>query len=191
MSAYQDVLLTSLWSCVWYATQVPIKPIISSGFMTRGQVGTIHAYMLCAVAACPALISYSLVSMFSCQIDLIDKRHRPDNIYKWIGRYMNHWAIIHFLFQDPAFRQWSWICEYSQKCDESGPVKWSSSMGCPQNPKCQGVVEQNNHMVEKHLGVRLHEWWWRWLPTWSEWLSVKQCKYYHIYQMHQLADRVM
>ena len=111
--------------------------------MTRGQVGTIHAYMLCAVAACPALISYSLVSMFSCQIDLIDKRHWPDNIYKWIGRYMNHWAIIHFLFQDPAFRQWSWICEYScQKCGESGPVKWSSSMVAHKTPSARGWLSR-------------------------------------------------
>ena len=50
-------------------TRAPLKPIISSGFMTRGQVGTIHACMLCAVAACPALImiSYSL----SCVNDFI------------------------------------------------------------------------------------------------------------------------
>ena len=29
--------------------------------------------------------------------------------------------------------------------------------GRPRNPKCQGLVEQGNHMVEKCLGVRLHE----------------------------------
>jgi len=36
--------------------------------------------------------------MISFQIDLIDMRHRPDGIYKWIGHYMDHWAKIHFLF---------------------------------------------------------------------------------------------
>ncbi len=32
------------------------------------------------------------------QIDLIDMRHRPDGVYKWIGHYMDHWSKLHFLF---------------------------------------------------------------------------------------------
>ena len=32
------------------------------------------------------------------QIDLIDMRHRPDGMYKWIGHYMDHWSKIHILF---------------------------------------------------------------------------------------------
>ena len=54
--------------------------------------------------------------------------------------------------------------------------------GRPRNPKCQGLVEQGNHIVEKLLGVRLHEYVSGDYPPWSEWLSVIQCKYYHIYQ---------
>ncbi len=48
--------------------------------------------------------------------------------------------------------------------------------GRPQNPKCQGLVEQGNGTVEKMLGARLLESDAN-LPPWSEWLPFVQCKF--------------
>ena len=47
--------------------------------------------------------------------------------------------------------------------------------GRPRNPKCQGLVEQGNGIVEKMLGVRLLESDTD-TPPWSEWLPMIQCK---------------
>ena len=46
--------------------------------------------------------------------------------------------------------------------------------GRPRNPKCQGLIEQGNHMVEKQLGVRLHENK-RTDSPWTDWLPLIQC----------------
>lgn len=42
----------------------------------------------------------------------------------------------------------------------------------PRNPKCQGLVEQGNHMVNKMLGARFHEHDGKECPEWSEWLPL-------------------
>ena len=46
--------------------------------------------------------------------------------------------------------------------------------GRPRNPKCQGLVEQGNGMVEL-LGARLHEYEGDNQPMWTEWLPFVQC----------------
>ena len=48
--------------------------------------------------------------------------------------------------------------------------------GRPRNPKCQGLIEQGNGMVEKLLGVCLYEADESDYPPWSEWLPRIQCK---------------
>jgi len=59
-------------------------------------------------------------------------------------------------------------------------IEWSGKItvvnGRPRNPKCQGFVEQGNHMPEKVLGTRLHEYDGQDKPTWTEWLPFIQCK---------------
>ena len=47
--------------------------------------------------------------------------------------------------------------------------------GRPRNPRCQGLIEQGNSMVEKLLGVRLYEHEGDDCPPWSEWLPLMQC----------------
>lgn len=47
--------------------------------------------------------------------------------------------------------------------------------GRPRNPRCQGLVEQGNAMVEKLLGIRLKENEDDDSP-WSEWLPLIQCQ---------------
>ena len=49
--------------------------------------------------------------------------------------------------------------------------------GRPRNPKCQGLVEQGNHMVKKLLGAHLHEYKGDGQPTWTEWLPFIQCTF--------------
>ena len=44
------------------------------------------------------------------------------------------------------------------------------------NPKCQGLIEQGNGMVEKLLGCRLYAHEGDSQPVWSEWLPFIQCK---------------
>ena len=48
--------------------------------------------------------------------------------------------------------------------------------GRPRNPKCQGLIEQGNGMVEKLLGCRLYAHEGDSQPVWSEWLPFIQCK---------------
>ena len=130
-------------------------------------------------------------------------RHRPDGMYKWIGHYMDHWSKIHILF--PLSRKsaaevalnlqnhvFSYLGtpkilhsdngkEFVNEIVHSVVKEWPGEVtivnGRPRNPRCQGLVEQGNGMVEKLLGVRLHEatddsdY-----PPWSEWLPFIQCK---------------
>ena len=58
-------------------TRGPLRPIISSGFMTRGQV-----HLLCAI------IMLHVHNYVTAQIDLIDMRHRPD------GHPLPHWWCL-------------------------------------------------------------------------------------------------
>ena len=48
--------------------------------------------------------------------------------------------------------------------------------GRPRNPKCQGLVEQGNHSVEKLLGARFHDDISEDFPPWTDWLPLIQCK---------------
>ena len=133
------------------------------------------------------------------QIDLIDMRHRPDGSYKWIGHYMDHWAKFHALF--PLIRKCAHEVALSlqsvfsvlgtpkilhsdngrefvngiiRKLVKDWPGEVVIINGRPRNPKCQGLIEQGNHMVEKQLGVRLHENKGTNSP-WTEWLPLIQC----------------
>ena len=51
--------------------------------------------------------------------------------------------------------------EFVNKIIHSIVKEWPGQItivnGRPHNPKCQGLVEQGNYMVEKLLGARLHE----------------------------------
>ena len=98
-------------------------------------------------------------------------RHRPDGDYKWIGHYMDHWAKMHFLF--PFMRKSG--AEVATNL-RSQVFAYVGVNGRPRNPKCQGLIEQGNFMVEKLLGVRLHEHNKSTYPPWSEWLPLIQCK---------------
>ena len=69
-------------------TRAPLRPIVSSGFMTRGQVH--HMWL----GKENNVYSPSL----RLQVDLIDMRHRPDSSYHWIGHYMDHWSKYHVIF---------------------------------------------------------------------------------------------
>ena len=138
----------------------------------------------------------------SLQIDLIDIRHRPDGRYKWIGHYMDHWAKFHVLF--PLMRKsaaevainlqnhvfavlgtprilhsdngWEFVNDIVESVVKEWPGKVVIVNGRPRNPKCQGLIEQGNSMVEKLLGARLHEYSDENQPNWSEWLPFIQCK---------------
>ena len=37
------------------------------------------------------------------EVDLIDKRQRPDGAYHWKDHYMDHWSKLHVLF--PVMRK--------------------------------------------------------------------------------------
>ena len=129
-------------------------------------------------------------------------RHRPDGTYKWIGHYMDHWYKFHVIF--PLNRKsaaevslnlqnlvFSYLGtpkilhsdngrEFVNNIVESIVKDWRGEVtivnGRPRNPKCQGMVEQGNSMVEKLLGIRILEENSNDHPTWSEWLPFIQCK---------------
>ena len=71
-------------------------------------------------------------------------------------------------------------CEFVNEIIQSIMSEWPGEVtivnGRPLNPRCQGLVEQGNHMIEKLLGVRLHEHIGGEYPPWSEWLPFIQCK---------------
>ena len=127
-------------------------------------------------------------------------RHRPDGPYKWIGHYMDHWAKFHALF--PLMRKCAHEValnlqnnvfsilgtpkilhsdngrEFVNGIIHNLVKDWPGEVviinGRPRNPKCQGLIEQGNHMVEKQIGVRLHENKEVNSP-WTEWLPLIQC----------------
>ena len=140
-------------------------------------------------------------------------RHRPDGTYKWIGHYMDHWSKYHVLFslcrksgaevalnlQNLVFSYLGtpkilhsdngreFVNEIVANVVKEWPGEVTIVNGRPRNPKCQGLIEQGNGMVEKLLGIRLLEakesddpdY-----PTWSEWLPLIQCwlkkNYYYL-----------
>ena len=111
-------------------------------------------------------------------------RHRPDGTFKWIGHYMDHWpnsmALMRksaaevalnlqnhvFAALDSSLRQWTRV--RNKIIHSQGKITIVN--GRPRNPKCQGLVEQGNHMPEKLFGARLHEYDGQDQPTWTEWL---------------------
>ena len=135
------------------------------------------------------------------QIDLIDMRHRPDGTYKWVGHYMDHWSKFHILFplmrksaaevglnlQNQVFAYLGtprilhsdngreFVNEIVHELVKHWPGKVTIVSGRPRNPKCQGLVEQGNHTVEKLLAARFHEQEDDDYPPWTEWLPLVQC----------------
>ena len=63
---------------------------------------------------------------------------------------------------------------------KSWPGKVTIVNGRPRNPKCQGLVEQGNHTVEKLLSARFHEYDDDY-PPWTEWLPLIQCELATLY----------
>ena len=130
-------------------------------------------------------------------------RHKPDGTFKWIGHYMEHWAKFHILFalmrksaaevalnlQDHVFAILGipqilnsddgreFVNEIIHSIVKEWPGQITIVNGRPRNPKCQGLVEWGNHMVEKLLVARLHEYKGDDQPTWTEWLPFIQCNY--------------
>ena len=129
-------------------------------------------------------------------------RHRPDGIYKWIGHFMDHWSKMHVLFplarksaaevalnlQNNVFALFGtprilhsdngreFVNEIVLTVVKDWPGEVVIVNGRPRNPKCQGLVEQGNFMVEKLLGSRLNEYEGNDYPPWTEWLIFIQCK---------------
>lgn len=129
-------------------------------------------------------------------------RHRPDGMYKWIGHYMDHWSKLHILFPlarksaaevalnlrnqvfaylgTPRILHSDNGREFVNQVVHSLVRDWPGEVtivnGRPRNPRCQGLVEQGNHMVEKMLGARLYEHDGGESPEWSEWLPLIQCE---------------
>ena len=65
-----------------------------------------NLHTCCQKRYCPDLLYYNH-ALYDAQLhknylsaitDLIDLRHRPDGIYKWVGHHMNHWSKYHVLF---------------------------------------------------------------------------------------------
>ena len=56
------------------------------------------------------------------------------------------------------------------------PCETTIVNGRPRNPKCQGLIEQGNGLVEKMIGASLQEDSTDDYPLWSEWLPSIQCK---------------
>ena len=103
-------------------------------------------------------------------IDLIDLRHRPDGIYKWVGHYMDHWSKYHVLFPlahksaaevglglqnlifaylgVPRILHSDKGREFVNEIVHNVAKSWSGQVtvvnGRPRNPRCQGLIEQGN-----------------------------------------------
>ena len=129
-------------------------------------------------------------------------RHRPDGIYKWIGHYMDHWSKFHVLFPlsrksaaevglnlqnlvfaylgTPGILHSDNGCEFVNEIVRDVVKNWPGHVsivnGRPRNPKCQGLVEQGNHSVEKLLHARFHDDISEDFPPLTEWLPLIQCK---------------
>ena len=148
------------------------------------------------------MVYFSQIIISYFQIDLIDMRHRPDGSFKWIGHYMDHWAKFHVLFPlvrksaaevaialsnqvfavlgTPKILHSDNGQEFVNEIIHSIVKEWPGEVmvvnGRPRNPKCQGLIEQGNGMVEKLLGCRLYAHEGDSQPVWSEWLPFIQCK---------------
>ena len=145
----------------------------------------------------PGLIM--VIYYLNFQIDLIDMRHKPDGSFKWIGHYLDYyWAKCLVLF--PLVRKltaaevavalsnqvfavlgtpdnvWEFVNEIIHSIVKEWPGEVMVVNGRPRNPKCQGLIEQGNGMVEKLLGCRLYAHEGDSQPVWSEWLPFIQCK---------------
>ena len=145
-------------------------------------------------------------------------RHRPDSDYHWIGHYMDHWSKFHILFplmhksaHEVALnlqeRVFSVVGvprilhsdngrEFVNSIVHSVTKEWPGDVvivnGRPRNPKCQGLVKQGNHMVEKLLGARLYEDEGQDNPPWTCWLSQIQCEFvYHLAAINHYSPFVL
>ena len=172
-------------------TRGPLRPIISSGFMTRGQV-----HLLCAI------IMLHVHNYVTAQIDLIDMRHRPDGHYRWIGHYMDHWSKYHAIF--PLMHKAAaevavgiqnvfaylgtpkilhsdngreFVNAIIRNLISTWPGETTIVSGRPRNPRCQGLVEKGNASLEKLLGARLLEYKDKNKSPWTSWLPKIQCKW--------------
>lgn len=129
-------------------------------------------------------------------------RHRPDGDYNWIGHYMDHWSKFHVIFPlmrksaaEVALHLQSQVFsvlgtpkilhsdngrEFVNNIVRMVVEKWPGEVvivnGRPRNPRCQGLVEQGNHSIEKLLGARLQDVKSHCQPMWSDWLPFLQCK---------------
>ena len=135
------------------------------------------------------------------QVDLIDMRHRPDGVYKWIGHYMDHWSKFHVLFSlsrksatevslglqkvfsflgTPRILHSDNGREFVNDVVRNLAKEWPGQVtivnGRPRNPRCQGLIEQGNSVVERLVGARFQEDESDDYPPWSEWLPFIQCK---------------
>ena len=114
---------------------------------------------------------------------------------------MNHWSKFHILFalnrksatevamnlQNLVFSYIGtpkilhldngreFVNEIVQTVVKEWPGEVTIVNGRPRNPRCQGMIEQGNSVVEKLLGVRLLEATESKYPPWSEWLTFIQC----------------
>ena len=109
-------------------------------------------------------------------------RHRPDGSFQWVGHYIHNWAKCHVLF--PLVRKYAAEVavalsnqlfavlgipkilhsdnghEFVNEIIPSIVKEWPGAVMIvnrqPRNPKCQGLIEQGNGMVERLLGCRLY-----------------------------------
>lgn len=70
------------------------------------------------------------------------------------------------------------------------PGNTTTVNGRPQNPKCQGLVEQGNHTVQKLLGARFNEHQGEDYPPWTEWVPFIRCKYTKIHMYIEIVIAV-
>ena len=73
--------------------------------------------------------------------------------------------------------KWEFVNKIIHSIVKEWPLQITIVNGRPRNPKCQGLAEQGNHIIEKLLGARLHEYKEDDQPTWTEWLPFIQCKF--------------
>eukprot|EP00731_Ephydatia_muelleri_P013704 Em0007g1014a len=145
----------------------PLRPIVSSGFLTR------------------------------CQIDLIDMRHMPDGSYHYIAHYMDHWSKFHILWplmkksaidvavglvkrvfpylglpkilQSDNGREF--VNEIVKEVVRSWPGEVVIINGRPRHSQSQGLVEKGNHLVEMQIQSMKNEWKESGDVPWSDWLA--------------------
>ena len=84
------------------------------------------------------------------------------------------------IWELPSDNGREFVNEIVRDVTESWPGQVTIINGRPRNPRCQGLVEQGNHTVEKLLGARLHDSDCGDFPSWTEWLPLIQCKFSYI-----------